>query len=792
MILPAIATGQSRTIDSPHYGAKTLSALKLNIEKIVVRKKQTKIYMNCTANAQSAFAIDRWCRIEADGRQLYVQSAEGIKLGSTLPSGTTRFVLNFSEIDKNTESIDLVDDNAGQSFGIYDIALTDKAAGAVRARNALPDSIRGYATSIADTVQSLDSEEFTTDTAIVSGRIYGFDVRTFGKQQRLSVAVSIYNPFDMRQETHTAAVSADGTYEVQMPVALRHQSATVTLKPLTSFPAVITAGKAVVADIDISQLYNKPDNQLKPYFSGENADLNYALNQCVSNDFVRQTTNTDEAKNKIADFTAQEYKNYILNNYDAFCKRTDTMNVTPRAKELLKLDLKANAAYLLASGDSILGQARSNSGQATEKPEPVFDEEYSDYTQTLDIENVMMFYTDVFGYKIHDKVGRKNEKEPTYTIEETFCHDIVIDNGKITYDKKAKDTEGLSAFLKEFFERYYKIIETLEYADNSDMFDNKTDAYMYKTALELLIQLRRQSENDLRLSNIKYELKVQDYKVANNEISFTVLENCSYNFNFLPQFTSSVYGIENRFKLTKKDGAYKITSYRKIQDFYELIRCVYRRNEFYKTAMDRIKREYLMKFEKQNQRFKKMRLDYLNNNYTTKTTDNEYNRKAAYEYATYWVGRRNDKWDAFDGNNCANFASQMLNAGGIPMDHFGTAKEQWKFYSSRKNIQSQPKGMVYSWIQVVSLTEYFQRNKGFGLSGKVDENIYLAEPGDVMSVGPDDTGKHIIVVIDQIKDQNGNVVDLLIASNTVDLVYFPLSAYHYPYKCLMKVYGYNN
>lgn len=377
------------------------------------------------------------------------------------------------------------------------------------------------------------------------------------------------------------------------------------------------------------------------------------------------------------------------------------------------------------------------------------------------------------------------------TNNKKYKHDIIINNGNINYtDEIGSDKEEINAFLKEFFDRYYDIISTLEYKDISDMFENDENMYIYKTALDLLLENRKNNPNDLTLSNVKYELNVQNFSKTNNEVAFKVLENCSYNFEFIKRYTTSVYNIENEFKLVKINGKYKVRSYKKVQDFYVMITDLYNHTADYKAALDKIKSDYLKKFETENNKLNTMKENYLNNNYTLLTCDHEFNRSNAYDYATKWVGRRNtDSWYTY-GSNCVNFVSQVMYAGGIPMDYYGNA--QWKWYSATRNTANTPSGFVYEWTYVPSISNYFKTNTGFGLCGKYDENIYLGDIGDVVAVGTIGPTRHVVSVIGQIKDENGKVIDLLVSSNTVDLIYFPLSAYAYPYRTLMKVYGYND
>ncbi len=397
--------------------------------------------------------------------------------------------------------------------------------------------------------------------------------------------------------------------------------------------------------------------------------------------------------------------------------------------------------------------------------------------------------------EIKEEKPEEAKVEPKTTNAETTIKlptKASITDKKITFDSSFKNVQKdeIEDFLREFFERYYRIIANLEYEDISDLFFDQEYAYIYKTALDLLIENRRKSNLDLTLSNVKYELKVNKYKVNNDKISFTVLENCSYRFALTKDYPTAVYNITNNFDLVKVDEKYKISSYKKVQDFYVMITDLYKKQDNYKSALDKIKADYLVKFDTQNSNIQKMRQNYLSGNYTTKKCDHAFDREKAYDYALTWVGRRNtSKWHTYSAN-CVNFVSQVMYAGGIPMDHTGS--QQWKWYSTKKNTKNTASGFVYSWTYVPSIVSYFKNNTGYGLCGKYNENLYLGDKGDVIVVGSKGPTRHVVSVIGQIKDENGKVVDLMVNSNTVDLEYFPLSAYAYPYKILMKVYGWNN
>jgi len=376
----------------------------------------------------------------------------------------------------------------------------------------------------------------------------------------------------------------------------------------------------------------------------------------------------------------------------------------------------------------------------------------------------------------HQKVEIKEPEEPVETLN-------------ITSNINISENKDLEAFFKTFFDSYYKSLADLELTDTTYMFSNLENAKVYKTALELLITTRKEKDHDLKINDIIYTLTVDKYKEENNKITIVLYENCQYKFNFIKDVESKIYNIKNTFTLVKDENSYKIDYYNKVQDFYVMITDYYKIGSQgnYEEKIDQIKENYLEVFKTENAKILDMQTNYLNNNYTKLTCDHAYDRESAYNYATNWVGKRNPRWARF-GANCVNYVSQVMYNGGIPMDYYGDY--QWKFYDSHKNDNNTASGFTYSWTWVPALTNYFKYNKGYGLCGKYNENLYLGEKGDVVVVGTKGADRHVITVIDQVKE-DGKVIDLLVNSNTVDLENFPLSAYAYPYKVLLKVYGWN-
>ena len=70
-------------------------------------------------------------------------------------------------------------------------------------------------------------------------------------------------------------------------------------------------------------------------------------------------------------------------------------------------------------------------------------------------------------------------------------------------------------------------------------------------------------------------------------------------------------------------------------------------------------------------------------------------------------------------------------------------------------------------------------------------NLYTAEPGDILQYAAFDTWVHTVVVADLLYDDDGDVADMLINSNTTERIDFPASAYGYSTMRLIRILGDN-
>ena len=205
-----------------------------------------------------------------------------------------------------------------------------------------------------------------------------------------------------------------------------------------------------------------------------------------------------------------------------------------------------------------------------------------------------------------------------------------------------------------------------------------------------------------------------------------------------------------------------------------------------------MKEDYISDFKDEVSDFKTYLSRYENKkDNITKTCDYKYDRTKALNYAKKYVTSRNSKWSNFSeyGGNCQNFASQVVYNGGVPMDLQGDAI--WKFYGETLNETKNKSGRSPSWTGVTQFYDYAKSNKGYGLCSEVDINPFYSEAGDIGQVGYNNNYRHTVVIIGNVKDNNGKITDLLINSNSLNLENYPLSGYVYPNKRIIKILGWN-
>lgn len=362
-----------------------------------------------------------------------------------------------------------------------------------------------------------------------------------------------------------------------------------------------------------------------------------------------------------------------------------------------------------------------------------------------------------------------------------------------TYLNNYKDsTSGLKKVYKdkiiEYMDLYYKSLIDLKTRDLTPLFDDKdgAEAYLTQNAVDLLVKHHKMQTSDMRLKGAKYDIEITDVSYDNDNVTVNFLENDYYNYNYLDDdITSQIYGVENTFVFNGD----KINQIRIVQNYY--IMFTNELNKITKSNIDSLKSDYINAIKDEQIKNKTLMEEASKKSYKTDIKcSGTYDRKKAVEYNYKYITKRNPDYFAFDGigGNCQNLVSQSLHAGGIPFDLSGDYK--WKSYTSEVDETSDAKGRTSSWTGTQNFYDYVKHNDKKGICADSDINMFYAEIGDVGHVGYVDFS-HAVLVVELIKDKDGNVIDFLINANSVNVKDFPFMAYIYPNKRVIKILGYN-
>lgn len=166
-------------------------------------------------------------------------------------------------------------------------------------------------------------------------------------------------------------------------------------------------------------------------------------------------------------------------------------------------------------------------------------------------------------------------------------------------------------------------------------------------------------------------------------------------------------------------------------------------------------------------------------NLTNKLTP--YDRESAVAYARKWALNRNRRYADFQemGGDCTNFASQVINAGGCPMNY---NKFGW-YYNSLND-------RAPAWTSVKYLYEFLVNNKSTGPVAE-ETDINGIEPGDIIQLnfGLDSRYDHTPMVV-KILPGVRTLDKILIAAHTIDRLDYPVSNYVFKKIRFLHIKGY--
>ncbi len=350
--------------------------------------------------------------------------------------------------------------------------------------------------------------------------------------------------------------------------------------------------------------------------------------------------------------------------------------------------------------------------------------------------------------------------------------------------------------LQKYATMYAQTLRSMQPRDISSLYaDTSSAAYnLNQTALKVLTSIRSMRDTDLTLEYATVEYTVNNVESSGNKTTVYLQESNTQKFHHLSQPSLSA-NLNHIFTLTEKNGNWYISDHEHEEDFYLLA------TECWEDATGGNNAERAEDALRIAIADAKENLDDLSQfqyrEYLTdlKVSDTSYDRDRAVAYAEKWWNTRNytDRYLAYDdfGGNCQNFASQCLYAGGIDMDYTGTHDNQWKFYNETLNNKPTATGRSYSWTGVDMFYSYALISYQSGLVALTDIDYNYAERGDIIHVGAYYQWRHALVITDVFRDADGNVTEIIVASNTADRWNYPLSAYIYTAPRLIHILGQN-
>lgn len=362
------------------------------------------------------------------------------------------------------------------------------------------------------------------------------------------------------------------------------------------------------------------------------------------------------------------------------------------------------------------------------------------------------------------------------------------------------------ALIEDYFYIYYSSLAYLTPMDPSSLFFEEpmgqVQAYLHLTTFDVLTGVRSMQPEDLTLTKVNYDIVIDEIiERETGELMVHLRETNVMNFTYLPDVDAETINMPHAFYMKETEDGWKLTRHWQNEDFHFLVSDLilpepprdwqgYSDVDACITLLDEIRDTILLDAEDHIDG----RAAQLERTAEAPALPNyAYNREAAMEYSDEWIGKRNDRWAYYDnyGGNCNNYASQVLHAGGIPMDISGPISLQWKWYGDWLNEEQTTAGRSPAWSGVEEFYEYLLYNRWYGPMVDLGAGYFEGEPGDLLQFGAIGDWKHTVVISEVVKDENGEIIDYLINSNTADRRNFPAMAYVYTDHRLIRVLGWN-
>lgn len=368
----------------------------------------------------------------------------------------------------------------------------------------------------------------------------------------------------------------------------------------------------------------------------------------------------------------------------------------------------------------------------------------------------------------------------------------------VEYDPSISYEDGsVSLLLKEFNDKMYRCLAELKEEDLTYFFASPSGYQALRTQISLstLIASRLVRPGDLRMVKCDNTLYIRSVSDTEGKTIVTAYEKSECYFAMCPAVCSQCSNIRITFEF---DSNCKLTAYDREDDFFSVVDAAKINKEGasgdVKAAMDAARISWTDIIRNSMTVTEKQRAEILSGKYPEDIAcDHRYDRIKAFKYASTYALSRNASFLDFTtiGGNCQNYASQVMRSGGIPNDTEGDFK--WKYFDDSYDTTSSQNGRTPSWTASSSFADYAKGNTGYGLCCDTDVNMYALEAGDlILMEGIDGDYVHTMVVAAPAYDKAGNIVDMLVDSNSTNRRNYPLSACLYSNCLPIRIYGWND
>lgn len=283
--------------------------------------------------------------------------------------------------------------------------------------------------------------------------------------------VFVNNPVTGLQENYNLSVDSNGYAESKIPLVCT-LSVIFRLGPYNE-SILLTPGKELSVYVDmkktVEQKTKKTAEKWPVYFAGANADINNQLCQSGLTTFIKDR---EQLNKDILGMNAEQYKTYILGQYEVSLKELAGKGLSGKVFELAKIFLQYDVMYELFFGDTHLENAfrKANNIKNGEEMkgyvEPVFDTSYYSFLKDFPINDPNSLYCGEYSNMINS-CRYLDRKDPiTYLSKmigtdqgiafdlmktQGFCHDLEL-NTPIS----AESFQVIAAMKDPFFGSYLR------------------------------------------------------------------------------------------------------------------------------------------------------------------------------------------------------------------------------------------------------------------------------------------------------------------------------------------------